>query len=111
MARGLSNREIRAEKARILGLFGKHISHGQARYLRCAHLDMQEERRAGIKFVDKESGRAIIDAFTSAGCFNVGRGNSAAIAAPDEATADYDMGSFGLLSKPKIEIAHKPASL
>jgi putrescine aminotransferase len=111
MARGLSNREIRAEKARILGLFGKHISHGQVRYLRCAHLDMQEEHRAGIKFVDKESGRAIIDAFTSAGCFNVGRGNSAVIAALDEALDDYDMGSFGLLSRPKIEFAHKLVSL
>ncbi|HSV96762.1 MAG TPA: aminotransferase class III-fold pyridoxal phosphate-dependent enzyme [Spirochaetota bacterium] len=111
MAKGLSNKKNRAEKSRILELFGKHISHGQVRYLRCAHLDMQEERRAGIKFVDKESGRTIIDAFTSAGCFNVGRGNPAIIAALEESLEKYDMGSFGLLSRPKIEFARKLVSL
>ncbi len=111
MAHGIVNKKLREEKRRILTLFGKHISHGQVRYLRCAHLDMQEERRSGIKFVDKESGKAVIDAFTSAGCFNVGRGNPAIIAALEEALDGQDMGSCNLLSKNKIEFAKKLVSL
>jgi acetylornithine/succinyldiaminopimelate/putrescine aminotransferase len=109
---GLSDtKAVRREKRRILDRFARHISKGQVRYLRCAHLDMQEEARSGIKFVDKESGRAVIDAFTSAGCFNVGRGNARVIAALERALDGRDMGSFGLLSRAKIEFAAKLVSL
>ncbi len=105
------NQKIRKEKLRVLELFGKHISRGQVRYLRGAHLEMQEGRRAGIKFVDKESGRAIVDAFTSAGCFNAGRGNPEIIQALEESIEDHDMGSPGMLSQAKIEFAEKLTSL
>ncbi|MBN1533100.1 MAG: aspartate aminotransferase family protein [Spirochaetes bacterium] len=111
MGIGTRNTARRREKKRILERFGSHISHGQMRYLRCAHLDMQEERRIGIKFVDKESGRTVIDAFTSAGCFNAGRGNPAIAAALARAAERYDMGTPGFLSRPKIEFAKRLAAL
>ncbi len=101
----------KADKEAKLRLFGTHISHGQVRYLRCAHLDMHEDRRAGIKFIEKETGRPIIDAFSSAGCFNVGRGNPAIVEALAEAARDYDMGSALLLSPEKIEFAKKLVSI
>jgi len=108
---GALDKKIRKDKKRILKLFGKHISQGQVRYLRCAHLDVQEERRAGIEFVDKESGTTFFDAFTSAGCFNAGRGNPRIIAALEEAMEEYDMGSPGLFSRAKIDFASKLVSL
>ncbi len=99
------------DKIEKLNLFSRHISHGQVRYLRCAHLDMHEDRRSGIKFVEKETGEPIIDAFTSAGCFNVGRGNPLIIEALEKAAKDYDMGSAILLSDAKIEFAKKLVSI
>ncbi|HQG31658.1 MAG TPA: hypothetical protein PLA83_07000, partial [Deltaproteobacteria bacterium] len=63
------------ERDYIQYLFGKHISWGQVRYLRCAHLDIYERNRKGCKVVDAVSGRKFFDCFSSAGCFNVGRGN------------------------------------
>jgi 4-aminobutyrate aminotransferase-like enzyme len=38
-------------------------------------LDVIETRRDGIGFTDPLSERRMIDCFTSAGCFNVGKGN------------------------------------
>jgi putrescine aminotransferase len=92
-------------------LFGKHISKGQVRYLRCAHLDTLERNRKGIRFMDAGSGKKFYDAFTSAGCFNVGRMNESVIQALDEALDKYDMGSEGILSVPKIELANYLAKL
>ncbi|MFY9397070.1 MAG: hypothetical protein WAR22_01760, partial [Desulfomonilia bacterium] len=63
------------ERDYIHYLFGRHISRGQVRYLRCAHLDIHERSRQGCTVVDAVSGRKFFDCFSSAGCFNVGRGN------------------------------------
>lgn len=101
----------KAEKEAMLKLFGRHVSYGQVRYLRCAHLDVHEDRRSGIKFVDKETGKPIIDAFTSAGCFNVGRGNPIIIETLERAAGEVDMGSALLLSEAKIEFAKKLVSV
>jgi putrescine aminotransferase len=95
----------RRNRDNIHHLFGKHISKGQVRYLRCGHLDTLERKRKGVRFMDASSGRMFYDAFTSAGCFNVGRMNESVIQALDEALDKYDMGSEGFLSVPKIELA------
>jgi putrescine aminotransferase len=101
----------KSEKTKKLKLFSDHISHGQVRYLRAAHLDMHEGRRSGIKFIESESGTAVIDAFTAAGCFNVGRGNPEIIDALEKAAGAYDMGSSMVLSDVKIKLAKKLASI
>ncbi len=101
----------RKDLIKIHHLFGKHISHGQVRYLRSAHLDMLERKRNGVIFMDAGSGRMIYDAFTSAGCFNVGRMNESVIQALDKALDKYDMGSEGFLSVPKIKLANYLAKL
>jgi putrescine aminotransferase len=101
----------RKELDNVYHLFGKHISKGQVRYLRCAHLDTLERRRKGVQFMDAGSGRMLYDAFTSAGCFNVGRMNESVIEALDKALDKYDMGSEGFLSVPKIELANFLAKL
>ena len=95
----------KAEKRRIESDFGRHVNAGQVRYLKSGHLDVLETRRSGVHFVDPESGRALIDAFTSAGCFNVGRRNPDILAALDAALDTLDMGTFELLSPAKIELA------
>jgi putrescine aminotransferase len=99
------------ERNYIQYLFGKHISWGQVRYLRCAHLDIYERNRRGCTVVDAVSGRRFFDCFSSAGCFNVGRSNPAILKALDEALDTYDMGSHLILSEPKIRFARKLASL
>jgi acetylornithine/succinyldiaminopimelate/putrescine aminotransferase len=101
----------RKDRDNIHRLFGKHISHGQVRYLRCAHLDTIERKRKGVHFMDAGSGRMFYDAFTAAGCFNVGRMNEYVIQALDEALDKYDMGSEGVLSVPKIELSNYLAKL
>ncbi len=101
----------RKDLVNIHHLFGKHISHGQVRYLRSAHLDTLERKRKGVRFMDAGSGRMFYDAFTSAGCFNVGRMNESVIQALDEALDKYDMGSEGFLSVPKIKLANYLAKL
>ena len=53
----------RSELDNVHHLFGKHISKGQLRYLRCAHLDTLE--RKGVRFKDAGSGRMYYDAFTA----------------------------------------------
>ncbi len=94
-----------------MALFGKHISQGQVEYLRAGHLDVLEHDRTGVRFTDAVSGRQMFDCFSSAGCFNVSRHNPVVMAAleealdgPDEA---LDMGSFNMVSRPKLALAAK----
>ena len=53
------------ERDYIQQLFGKHISWGQVRYLRCAHLDVYERTRKGSTFMDAVSGERFYDCFSS----------------------------------------------
>jgi len=101
----------RKTRDKIHNLFGHHISKGQVRYLRCGHLETLECNRKGVRFMDASSGKMFYDAFTSAGCFNVGRMNESIIRALDEATYKYDMGSVGFSSIPKIELTKLLANL
>jgi len=99
------------ERDYVQHLFGKHISMGQVRYLRCAHLDVYERDRKGACFVDAVTGKRFFDCFSSAGCFNVGRGNERVKAALEDALARHDMGSHLLLSEHKVRFAERLASL
>lgn len=100
-----------AERDYIQHLFGKHISRGQVRYLRCAHLDIYERDRQGCKVTDAVSGTRFFDCFSSAGCFNVGRGNRQITETLRDALDEYDIGSHQILSENKIRFASKLASL
>jgi acetylornithine/succinyldiaminopimelate/putrescine aminotransferase len=99
------------EKKAVMKSFGKHFSKGQIKAMRAAHIDFLETRRTGSGFTDAVSGRRIIDCFTSAGCFNVGRGNREVIAALAAAARDCDMGTGILPSRYKIGFAKKLASM
>ncbi len=99
------------EKARIVARFGRHINHGQVKYLRAGHLDVLEDARSGVRFTDPASGRVMYDCFSSAGSFNVGRHNPDVLAALEAALARYDLGSQHLLSEPKRALAAKLAAL
>ncbi len=111
MAQGTVGKMARQEGDYIKYLFGRHISHGQVRYLRCAHLDIFEQSRQGCTFVDPASGRKFYDCFSSAGCFNVGRSNPQILQTLSDTLDEHDMGSFQMLSTAKIEFALKLASL
>lgn len=99
------------ERDYVQHLFGKHISRGQVRYLRCAHLDIYECSRKGCTVTDAVSGRTFFDCFSSAGCFNVGRGNPTIMEALDQALETCDIGSHQILSEHKIRFAEKLVSL
>ncbi len=99
------------ERDYVQHLFGRHISRGQVRYLRCAHLDIYERDRQGCTVTDAVSGKRFFDCFSSAGCFNVGRGNPKIRETLERALDDWDMGSHRMLSEPKIRFAEKLASL
>ncbi len=111
MASGGVNRMDVAERDYVQHLFGKHISRGQVRYLRCAHLDVYERSRKGAVFTDAVSGKRFFDCFSSAGCFNVGRGNEQIMDTLRDALRRHDMGTHLLLSEHKVRLATKLASL
>ncbi|MDI6796558.1 MAG: aspartate aminotransferase family protein [Desulfatibacillaceae bacterium] len=94
-------------KQRILSEFGKHISKGQIKFLKAGHLDFFETKRRGAFFEDVSTGKRYLDGFSSAGCFNVGRGNPEIIKELCAAAIQSDMGSAGLLSKQKVQFAQK----
>lgn len=96
---------------RTVALFERHINRGQVKYLRAGHLDVIETLRTGVQFTDPGSGRRMYDCFTSAGCFNVGRHNPVVMRALDEALDTFDMGSYHLLSRPKLELAARLTKL
>ncbi|VVS92574.1 aspartate aminotransferase family protein [Desulfoluna spongiiphila] len=98
------------EKRAIVKRFSTHLNKGQIRYLRAGHLDILERRRRALGFTDPETGHAMIDCFTSAGCFNVGRGNPAIRNALVEVLSSCDMGSGHLLSETKIRFARQLVS-
>jgi acetylornithine/succinyldiaminopimelate/putrescine aminotransferase len=100
--RALTGRE---EKKRVEGQFARHINSGQVKYLKAGHLDVLETMRRGIRFTDEATGRTMIDCFTSAGCFNVGRGNPLVLAALEDALGSLDMGSRVLMSPWKAALA------
>ena len=99
------------EKRSLFERFGRHINRGQIQYLRAGHLDVIEGQRQGIRFKDPFTGKEMVDCFTSAGCFNVGRRNPEVMKALNEASEALDMGSHCLASEAKIELARELARL
>jgi len=96
------------ERQRIETDFSRHINAGQVRYLKAGHLDVIECEREGIRFSDASSGRPMIDAFSSAGSFNVGRHNPDVLAALEQALDDgLDLGTHHLPSPAKLALARK----
>lgn len=95
------------DKKKIEKKFSKHINKGQLRYLKAGHLDVIETERDLISFIDPVSGKEMIDCFSSAGCFNVGRNNPVIIKAIDEALETLDMGTSCFISPQKIKLAEK----
>lgn len=99
------------EKNRIVQTFSRHINSGQVKYLKAGHLDVLETERRSVRFVDPVSGKVMIDCFTSAGCFNVGRSNPVIIRAMEEALETLDMGTSTLISTHKVALAERLAAL
>ena len=99
------------EKKHIVQVFSRHINSGQVKYLKAGHLDVLETQRQSVRFIDPVSGRVMIDCFTSAGCFNVGRGNPVIKKAMEEALETLDMGTSTLISVHKVALAEKLASI
>src|SRR6056297_891680 len=95
----------RKERDQIFDAFGKHISKGQIRFLTAGHLDILEGDRDGFRFYESQSGKAYLDGFSSAGCFNVGRCNRQVVQKLEAAVDEYDMRTYGMLSAPKIKLA------
>ncbi|WP_319521198.1 aminotransferase class III-fold pyridoxal phosphate-dependent enzyme [uncultured Desulfosarcina sp.] len=95
----------------LLKSFGQRISQGQIRYLRAGHLDIFEGARKNTCFLESVSGKRFYDAFSAAGCFNVGRGNPEIIETLIREARRRDMGSAGMLSAAKIEFAVKLAKI
>ncbi|MFH1532633.1 MAG: aminotransferase class III-fold pyridoxal phosphate-dependent enzyme, partial [Pseudomonadota bacterium] len=101
----------KTEQRRVVAQFARHVNRGQVAYLRAGHLDVLETARRGIGFVDGFTGRPMVDAFTSAGCFNVGRSNPRVLAALREALGTWDCGTPGLDSAPRQALRARLAKI
>jgi putrescine aminotransferase len=101
----------RGMKDEIVERFARHINRGQVGYLRAGHLDVIETERHGAGFVDLSSERSMLDCFTSAGCFNVGRSNARIRSALQEGLKEYGLGEPGDDSKPKRAVRKRLAKL
>ncbi len=99
------------EKAAIDKMFSLYVNKGQVNYLKAGHLDVLEHDRNGIRFQDPVSGKIMIDCFSSAGSFNVGRKNPVMLKALSEAADSLDMGSFNLTSRYKTALAKELATI
>ncbi|EQD47876.1 aminotransferase class-III, partial [mine drainage metagenome] len=95
-----------AAKAGKLDLFGRHINPQKVRVLKAAGLDILETRREGAWVFDS-SGRKLLDCFTSAGSFNVGRRHPKVVKALHDAADRLDHGNFLLASEEKADLAAK----
>ncbi len=101
----------RERKDEIVERFARHINRGQVGYLRAGHLDVIETDRHGAGFVDLSSERPMLDCFTSAGCFNVGRSNRRIRSALQEGLEEYGLGEPGDDSVPKRAVRKRLAKL
>jgi acetylornithine/succinyldiaminopimelate/putrescine aminotransferase len=99
------------EKARIETDFGRHLSRGQVAYLKAGHLDVIENDRQGVHFTDPRQGRRFFDAFTSAGCFNVGRHNPVVLQALLDGLDAVDVGSPLGVSEARVALAERLTAL
>ncbi|MHB8319727.1 MAG: aspartate aminotransferase family protein [Acidimicrobiales bacterium] len=97
-------------KKRALELFARHINPQKVRVMRAAGLDIIESKREGPWVYDAD-GRKLLDCFTSAGSFNVGRRHPRVVKAMHEAVDRLDHGNFLLCSKEKAELAAKLAQI
>lgn len=100
---------LRESKQAIVERFARHINRGQVEYLRAGHLDVIESERSGAGFVDLFTHRRILDCFTSAGCFNVGRGNQRIRAALRDGLRQYTLGEPGCDSPPRLALRKRLA--
>lgn len=100
-----------SEKKRLLALFARHINKNQIRFLSAGHLDILETERQGISFTDPVTGKRIFDCLSSAGCFNASRHNPEVMQALAEAADELDMGTSGLSSPEKENLAKRLAAL
>ncbi len=98
------------EKAAVLDRFARHVNPQKVRVLKAAGLDILESRREGAWVYDSE-GRKLLDCFTSAGSFNVGRRHPRVVEALKEAAERLDHGNFLLLSREKADLAAKLAEI
>jgi len=99
------------EMQAVVDTFSRHVNRGQVEYLRAGHLDVLERARKGAGFTEPLKGRRMYDCFTSAGCFNVGRSNSRVREALARALARFDLGTSGLVSRPKVDLARRLVQL
>ncbi len=97
-------------KQLALDQYATHINPQKVRVLKAAGLDIIESRREGVWVYDAD-GRRLLDCFTSAGSFNVGRRNSEIVSAMHEAVDRLDHGNFLLCSREKAELAAKLAEI
>ena len=93
-----------------LDRYAKHVNPQKVRVLKAAGLGIIESRRDGAWVYDAE-GRRLLDCFTSAGSFNVGRRNPEVVRAMHEAVDSLDHGNFLLCSSQKADLAAKLADI
>lgn len=100
-----------AEKKRLFALFARHINKNQIRFLSAGHLDILETERQGVSFTDPVSGKRVFDCLSSAGCFNASRHNPEVMEVLAQAVDELDMGTSGLSSPEKQQLAARLAAI
>jgi acetylornithine/succinyldiaminopimelate/putrescine aminotransferase len=98
------------DKRLSLEKYATHINPQKVRVLKAAGLDIIESKRDGVWVYDAD-GRRLLDCFTSAGSFNVGRRRPEIVSAIHEAVDRLDHGNFLLCSREKAELAAKLAEI
>jgi acetylornithine/succinyldiaminopimelate/putrescine aminotransferase len=101
---------VNESKEQALDRYAHYVNPQRVRVLRAAGLDIIETGREG-PWVHDADGRRLLDCFTSAGSFNVGRRNPRILAAAERALGELDHGNFLLASAPKGALAQRLAQL
>jgi acetylornithine/succinyldiaminopimelate/putrescine aminotransferase len=102
--------DVAASKREALDDYARYVNPQKVRVLRAAGLDIVEGERQGAWVTDAD-GRRLLDCFTSAGSFNVGRRHPRILDAARDALDRLDHGNFLLASREKGALARRLAEI
>ncbi|MGQ9517436.1 MAG: aspartate aminotransferase family protein [Anaerolineae bacterium] len=99
------------EKARVVELFGRHVSSGKVAFFQSAGIDFVLGEREGPYLWDLAGEKRLIDCHCNGGVFNLGHRHPAVVQTLMESLRALDIGNHHLISRQRALLAQRLAEL